>query len=79
MRTESSDTSQHRDAAGEAICGCIPHPERQEGVGRISGCACEGVDRIVTSTKKRRTGDIVKVAAFVTVLAALVVGIALWL
>jgi hypothetical protein len=57
-------------------CGCIPDPERQEGVGVISGCVCQGVERVVHDTRTRRVGDVVKVIAFAALLVGLVVGLA---
>ena len=69
----------HDTGATAGVCGCIPHPEHQEGGAVISGCVCEGVERVVQQTKRRSVTDVVKVVAFAGLLVALVLALALWL
>lgn len=67
-----------RDTSPAVVCGCVPDPAHQAGVGVLSGCACQGVERVVRREKTRSVTDIVKVIAFAMLLAALVLALVLW-
>lgn len=77
MHEERSAESSHDPGAAAPVCGCVPHPERQAGVGVITGCACQGIEQVVRRTNQRSVTDVVKVIAFLVALVGLVVAIAL--
>jgi|WetSurMetagenome_2_1015567.scaffolds.fasta_scaffold1336794_2 hypothetical protein len=76
QRDEAASGDSIRREGGD-VCGCIPDSASQ-GVA-ISGCVCQGVEKVVKREKTRRTVDIVKVALFAALLTGLVLALALWL
>ena len=76
MHTVAGASGAH-DTGAAAVCGCVPDPQRQAGVGVMSGCVCQGVERVVQREKTRSVTDVVKAIAFAGLLVALV--LALWL
>ena len=77
MQRDEGVSGESLPHAGGDVCGCL-HESAKQGVA-ISGCVCEGVEKVVHREKSRRVTDAVKVIAFAVLLAGLVIGLALWL